>query len=225
MLKRTIIQTTKKLTPTVFRMYSTLPLSVPITLPNGTTYDQPTGLFINNKFVAPAQNKTFEVISPSTEEVISHVYEAREEDVDTAVAAAQAAFDGGWSGADPAVRAAALNKIADLVEEHAETFAHIEALDNGKSLQNARGDVAFSASCFRSAASYADKLNGTIIETGDSHFSYTRKEPLGVCGQIIPWNFPLLMFTWKVSPALATNNTIVLKTSETTPCPLCTSVN
>lgn len=217
MLKRTIIQTTKKLTPTVFRMYSTLPLSVPITLPNGTTYDQPTGLFINNKFVAPAQNKTFEVISPSTEEVISHVYEAREEDVDTAVAAAQAAFDGGWSGADPAVRAAALNKIADLVEEHAETFAHIEALDNGKSLQNARGDVAFSASCFRSAASYADKLNGTIIETGDSHFSYTRKEPLGVCGQIIPWNFPLLMFTWKVSPALATNNTIVLKTSETTP--------
>lgn len=217
MLKRSVVQSSKRLTPVVARMYSNLPLTVPITLPNGTTYDQPTGLFINNEFVQPAQKKTFEVISPSTEEEITHVYEAREEDVDSAVTAAQAAFDGGWSAADPAVRVKALNKIADLIEENAETFAHIEALDNGKSLQNSRGDVALSVGCFRSAAGYADKFNGSIIETGDSHFSYTRKEPLGVCGQIIPWNFPLLMFTWKVGPAIATNNTIVLKTSETTP--------
>lgn len=196
---------------------STLSLSVPITLPNGTTYDQPTGLFINNEFVKSAQKKTFVVISPSTEEEITSVYEAMEEDVDAAVSVAQAAFEGGWSGADPFVRAKALNKIADLIEENAETFAYIEALDNGKSLQNSRGDVALSVACFRSSASYADKLSGSVIETGDSHFTYTRREPLGVCGQIIPWNFPLLMFTWKVGPAIATNNTIVLKTSETTP--------
>lgn len=204
-------------TPALARFYSNLPLLVPITLPNGTTYDQPTGLFINNEFVTPAQKKTFEVISPSTEEEITHVYEAREEDVDAAVKAAQAAFDGGWSSADPAVRAIALNKIADLIEANAETLAHIEALDNGKSLQNSRGDVALSVGCFRNAAGWADKITGSVIETGDTHFSYTRREPLGVCGQIIPWNFPLLMFTWKVAPALATNNTVVLKTSETTP--------
>ncbi|SGZ53949.1 CIC11C00000002067 [Sungouiella intermedia] len=207
----------RSMAPAMIRLYSNLPLTVPITLPNGTTYDQPTGLFINNEFVLPKQKKTFEVISPSTEEEITHVYEAREEDVDTAVQAAQAAFDGGWQTADPAVRVAALNKLADLVEANAETFAHIEALDNGKSLQNSRGDVALSVACFRNAAGWADKIMGSVIETGDSHFSFTRREPLGVCGQIIPWNFPLLMFTWKVGPAIATNNTIVLKTSETTP--------
>lgn len=203
--------------PALVRLYSNLPLSVPVTLPNGTTYEQPTGLFINNEFVLPKQRKTFEVISPSTEEEITHVYEAREEDVDAAVQAAQAAFDGGWSLADPAARSQALNKLADLLEQNAETFAHIEALDNGKSLQNSRGDVALAVGCLRTTAGWADKIMGTIIETGDSHFNFTRKEPLGVCGQIIPWNFPLLMFTWKVAPAIATNNTIVLKTSETTP--------
>lgn len=203
--------------PLLARFYSSLPLFVPVALPNGIKYEQPTGLFINNEFVAPQQKKTFPVISPSTEAEITHVYEALEEDVDSAVQAAQAAFDGGWSAADPAVRAKALNLIADIVEANAETFASIEAYDNGKSMNNARGDVQLSVACFRSAAGYADKLTGSVIETGSTHFSFTRKEPLGVCGQIIPWNFPLLMFTWKVAPALATNNTIVLKTSETTP--------
>lgn len=199
------------------RCYSSLPLSVPIKLPNGFEWEQPTGLFINNEFVPSLQKKTFEVISPSTEEEITHVYEGREEDVDAAVQAAKAAFDGGWSTADPSVRLRALTKLADLTEEHAEVLAHIEALDNGKSLMNARGDVALAAGCFRATAGFADKIMGSVIETGDSHFNFTRREPLGVCGQIIPWNFPLLMFTWKVAPALATNNTIVLKTSETTP--------
>lgn len=220
MLKSSIVtraSAARSMAPAMMRFYSSLPISVPITLPNGTTYEQPTGLFINNEFVFPQQKKTFEVISPSTEEEITHVYEAREEDVDTAVKAAQAAFEGGWLGADPAVRASALNKLADLLEANAETFAHIEALDNGKSLQNSRGDVALAVACFRSSASWADKIMGSIVETGDSHFNFTRREPLGVCGQIIPWNFPLLMFTWKVGPAIATNNTIVLKTSETTP--------
>ncbi|QFZ29066.1 putative potassium-activated aldehyde dehydrogenase [Clavispora lusitaniae] len=219
MIRTTFARNTvrKAWAPAMVRLYSNLPMSVTVTLPNGNTYEQPTGLFINNKFVLPQQKKTFEVISPSTEEEITHVYEAREEDVDTAVQAAKAAFEGGWSNADPSVRAAALNKLADLLEENAETLANIEAMDNGKSLQNARGDVALSIGCFRSTAGWADKIMGSIVETGDSHFNYTRREPLGVCGQIIPWNFPLLMFTWKVAPAIATNNTIVLKTSETTP--------
>ncbi|KAM9895328.1 hypothetical protein OXX69_011056, partial [Metschnikowia pulcherrima] len=207
----------RAIVPALARGYANLPLSVPITLPNGLKYEQPTGLFINNEFVYPAQKKSFTVISPSTEEEVAQVYEALEEDVDTAVQAAQTAFDGGWSGADPSVRAKALNKIADLVEENAELFASIEAFDNGKSISNARGDIALSVGCFRTTAGWADKITGSVVETGESHFNFTRREPLGVCGQIIPWNFPLLMFTWKVAPALATNNTIVLKTSETTP--------
>ena len=199
------------------RAYSSLPLSVNLQLPNGTSYEQPTGLFINNEFVLPAQKKTFEVVSPSTEEEITHVYEAREEDIDRAVAAADAAFNSSWTTGDPAVRVKALNKLADLIDENADTLAHIETLDNGKSLICSRGDVALTAQCIRSAAGWADKVNGQIVETGDTHFNYIRREPLGVCGQIIPWNFPLLMFAWKLAPALATGNTIVLKSAESTP--------
>ncbi|CAK7902531.1 potassium-activated aldehyde dehydrogenase, mitochondrial [[Candida] anglica] len=199
------------------RAYSSLPLSVTINLPNGTSYEQPTGLFINNEFVIPKQKKTFEVLSPSTEEEITHVYEAREEDIDAAVDAAQTAFNSDWSHGEPAHRVAVLNKLADLIEANAETLAHIESLDNGKSLICSRGDVALSAQCIRSAAGWADKVDGSVVETGSSHFNYTRREPLGVCGQIIPWNFPLLMFAWKIAPALATGNTVVLKSAESTP--------
>lgn len=112
-----------------------------------------------------------------------------------------------------------MNKLADLIEENIETIASIETFDNGKSLGNAKGDVELSIAVLRSTAGWADKLTGSVIETGDSHFNFTRKEPLGVCGQIIPWNFPLLMFTWKVAPAFVTGNCIVLKSSETTPLP------
>ncbi|CAH2356010.1 potassium-activated aldehyde dehydrogenase, mitochondrial [[Candida] railenensis] len=199
------------------RLYSQLALSVNVNLPNGTSYEQPTGLFINNEFVLPKQKKTFEVISPSTEEEITHVYEAREEDIDIAVEAAQAAFNSDWATGDPAARVKALLKLADLIDQNAETLAHIESLDNGKSLQCSRGDVALSSQCIRSAAGWADKINGSVVETGDTHFNYTRREPLGVCGQIIPWNFPLLMLSWKLAPALATGNTIVLKSAESTP--------
>lgn len=214
-VNRTLIRSVA--TPLV-RFYSNLPLSVNITLPNGTTYEQPTGLFINNEFVFPKARKTFEVISPSTEEEITHVYEAREADIDLAVDAAEKAFKSStWKTDDPTTRVKVLLKLADLVEANAETIAHIESLDNGKSLQCSRGDVALTAAVFRNAAGWADKLNGSVIETGDSHFNYTRREPLGVCGQIIPWNFPLLMFSWKIAPALATGNTVVLKSAESTP--------
>ncbi|CCE78562.1 Piso0_001188 [Millerozyma farinosa CBS 7064] len=199
------------------RRYANMSLEQEITLPNGIKYVQPTGLFINNEFVKPHQGKAFEVVSPSSEEVITSVYESREDDVDEAVHYAQSAFNSDWNRADPAQRGRALYKLADLIEENAETIAGIESLDNGKSLGNARGDVALGINVLRSAAGFTDKLFGTIIETGNDHFNYTLREPLGVCGQIIPWNFPFLMFMWKIAPALATGNTVVLKSSETTP--------
>lgn len=216
MLKSTARQVFKGV-PTLTRMYSDLPLSVKVTFPNGKSYEQPTGLFINNEFVHPKQKKTFEVLSPSTEEEICHVYEAREEDVDAAVAAAEAAFDSEWSSGAPIERTKPLTKLADLIEEHADTLAHIETLDNGKSLMNSRGDVQLAANYIRSCAGWADKIQGSVPDTGSSHLNVLKKEPIGVCGQIIPWNFPLLMLAWKIGPALATGNTIVLKTAETTP--------
>lgn len=198
--------------------YSTQGLSVPIKLPNGIEYTQPTGLFINNKFVPSKEGRTFEVFSPTNEELITSVYESRADDVDIAVEAATNAFENSeWNKADPAQRGAALNRLADLIEQHKDTIAAIETYDNGKVISNSQGDVALSIAVLRSTAGYADKLQGSVVETGDSHFSFTRKEPLGVCGQIIPWNFPLLMLIWKIAPALVTGNTVVLKSSETTP--------
>lgn len=223
MLRTSITRTSKNLSyvPAVVRIssrfYSNLPLSVDVTLPNGTTYQQPTGLFINNEFVLPKQKKTFEVISPSTEEEVTHVYEAREEDVDRAVEAAQAAFNTDWPTRDPAFRGKVLYQIAELIDKHADTLAHIETLDNGKSLICSRGDVALTAAYLRSCAGWTDKLLGSLPETGDTHFTYVRREPIGVCGQIIPWNFPLLMLSWKIGPALAAGNTVVLKSAELTP--------
>ncbi|GCE98786.1 aldehyde dehydrogenase (NAD(P)(+)) ald5 [Zygosaccharomyces mellis] len=201
----------------LLRLYSNFPLKVPITLPNGQSYEQPTGLFVNGEFRPSHQHKTFEVINPATEEEITHVYEAREEDVDTAVAAAKKAFDNGWSMSNPETRAAGLFKLADLLEHHSETLAAIESMDNGKSLLCSRGDVALVTKYIRSCGGWTDKLYGNVIDTGKDHFAYSVREPLGVCGQIIPWNFPLLMWSWKVGPALATGNTVVLKPAEATP--------
>ncbi|GMM36319.1 hypothetical protein DASC09_036440, partial [Saccharomycopsis crataegensis] len=200
------------------RAFTRLPLSVPITLPNGVKYEQPTGLFINNEFVSSRQGKTFEVLNPSTEEEITHVYEAREDDVDHAVEAAHNAFKHtDWATQDPANRAKILNKLADLIDEHSSVLASIESLDNGKAISSAKGDVGLVASYIRYAAGLAINYQGSIVDTGSTHFNYTKKEPLGVCGQIIPWNFPLLMWSWKIAPALATGNTVVLKPAESTP--------
>lgn len=193
-------------------------VSTNITLPDGVTYEQPTGLFINNEFVKSQAGKKFEVISPSTEEEITQVYEAEEADIDIAVEAAYNAFHNtDWPLVDPVARVKVLSKLAELVERDADIIAHIESLDNGKSLLNARGDVALAAAYFRSCAGWADKLKGNLIETGNTHFNYTRREPIGVCGQIIPWNFPLLMASWKLGPVLATGCTTILKTAESTP--------
>lgn len=200
------------------RCFSQLPLSVNIKLPNGLEYEQPTGLFINNKFVPSVQHKTFEVINPSTEEEICHVYEGREDDIEIAVQAASRAFENGsWSKIDPIKRGEALYKLAEFIESDKEIIASIESLDNGKAINSARGDVQLVVNYLKSAAGLADKIDGRTIDTGSSYFSYTKRQPLGVCGQIIPWNFPLLMWAWKIGPALTAGNTVVLKTAESTP--------
>nr|ACV65501.1 acetaldehyde dehydrogenase [Pichia terricola] len=199
------------------RYYSHYPLSKSITLPNGKVYEQPTGLFINGEFVASQQHKTFEVINPSNEDEICHVYEARTEDVDAAVDAAYNAFHSEWSKMDPSIRGEHLMKLAELMEKNKDTLAAIESMDNGKALFMAEIDVKLVINYLKYCAGWADKLFGKVVDTGSNYFNYIKREPIGVCGQIIPWNFPLLMWSWKVGPALAAGNTIVLKTAESTP--------
>ncbi|KAL2782858.1 aldehyde dehydrogenase [Aspergillus keveii] len=180
-------------------------------------YEQPLGLFINNEFVKGAEGKTFEVINPTNEKVITSVHEATEKDVDTAVAAARAAFEGAWRQVTPSERGRYLNKLADLMERDIDTLAAIESLDNGKAFTMAKGDTANAIGCLRYYAGWADKIHGQTIDTNPETLTYTRHEPIGVCGQIIPWNFPLLMWSWKIGPAVAAGNTVVLKTAEQTP--------
>jgi aldehyde dehydrogenase (NAD+) len=167
--------------------------------------------------VKGAEGKTFEVINPTNEKVITSVHEATEMDVDTAVAAARAAFEGAWRQVTPSERGRYLNKLADLMERDIDTLAAIESLDNGKAFTMAKGDTANAIGCLRYYAGWADKIHGQTIDTNPETLTYTRHEPIGVCGQIIPWNFPLLMWSWKIGPAVAAGNTVVLKTAEQTP--------
>ncbi|ANB13465.1 aldehyde dehydrogenase (NADP(+)) ALD4 [Sugiyamaella lignohabitans] len=183
---------------------------------NGIEYQQPTGLFINNEFVPSISGKKFAVENPSNEDHIVDVYEAEEADVDVAVDAAEKVFDS-WANEQPKKRGLLLSRLADKIEEHADVLAAIESTDNGKTLNMAKGDVGLVVDVFRFYAGWADKIYGDVIETDPDHFSYTRREPLGVVGQIIPWNFPLLLASWKLGPALATGNTVVLKSAESTP--------
>ncbi|KAF9877599.1 aldehyde dehydrogenase [Colletotrichum karsti] len=192
-------------------------LSVELKTPVTGAYTQPTGLFINNEWVEGVDKQTFEVINPSTEEVICSVHEATEKDVDIAVAAARKAFEGVWRETTPNQRSIYLLKLADLAEKNAELLAAVESLDNGKSISMAKGDVGAVVGCLRYYGGWADKIEGKTIDVAPDMFHYTRSEPIGVCGQIIPWNFPLLMLSWKIAPALATGNTIVMKTAEQTP--------
>ncbi|PGH14534.1 aldehyde dehydrogenase [Helicocarpus griseus UAMH5409] len=184
---------------------------------NNVTFEQPLGLFINNEFVKSAEGRTFETINPHNEKPITAVHEATEKDVDVAVAAARAALNGPWKLVTPTNRGRMLVKLADLMERDVDTLATIEALDNGKAFSIAKLDVANAANCIRYYGGWADKIHGKTIDTDPETFNYTRHEPVGVCGQIIPWNFPLLMWSWKIGPAVATGNTVVLKTAEQTP--------
>lgn len=191
-------------------------LSASIKTPS-TTVEQPLGLFINNEYVKGAEGKTFETVNPADEKVITSVHEATEKDVDTAVAAARAAFEGEWRRVTPSDRGRLLNKLADLIERDIEQLAAIESLDNGKALTMAKVDLSMAIGCIRYYAGWADKIHGQTIDTNPETLSYTRHEPIGVCGQIIPWNFPILMWAWKIGPAVSAGNTVVLKTAEQTP--------
>jgi len=192
-------------------------LTASVHTPSTGKYDQPTGLFINNEWVKGVDGKTFETINPSTEEVICSVAEATEKDVDIAVAAARKAFEGSWRKETPENRGKLLVNLANLIEKNTDLLAAVEALDNGKAFGMAKVDVGMVAGCLRYYGGWADKIEGKVIDTNPDTFSYTRQEPIGVCGQIIPWNFPLLMWAWKIGPAVAAGNTVVLKTAEQTP--------
>lgn len=194
-------------------------LFVTLTAPNGVKYKQPIGLFINNEFVKAKHGAMIESINPTTEEPIISVHAASADDVDVAVAAARAAFKSpSWRSLPPTDRGALMYKLASLVDEHASTLATIETWDNGKPYSVALDeDVAEVAGTLRYYAGYADKLHGQVIDTGPDKLAYTIREPIGVCGQIIPWNYPLAMMAWKLGPALACGNTVVLKAAEQTP--------
>jgi aldehyde dehydrogenase (NAD+) len=178
-----------------------------------------TKLLINNQWVASESGKTFATIDPSTGEEICQIAEADAADVEKAVKSARAAFERGpWRKMAASQRGRLMNKLADLMEKNADELARLEALDNGKPFKIAKAvDVAASVSCFRYFAGWADKIQGKTIPIDGNFFCYTRHEPVGVVGQIIPWNFPMLMLAWKLAPALATGNTVVMKPAEQTP--------
>ncbi|RSL68326.1 hypothetical protein CEP54_002833 [Fusarium duplospermum] len=191
--------------------------NVEISLPNGLKYKQPTNLFINNKFV-DATGDDFTVYNPATDEKIITMKGASEKDVDKAVDAARRAFQGEWSELAAVDRGAFLYKIAELIDRDRKLLASIDAFDNGKTYTAAlEGDLDESCNVFRYYAGAADKITGRTIETSPAKLAYVLQEPLGVCGQIIPWNFPFMMLAWKVAPALACGNTVVLKPAEQTP--------
>ncbi|KAL5478608.1 hypothetical protein ACEPAI_2793 [Sanghuangporus weigelae] len=178
-----------------------------------------TGLYINGKSVDGIDGGKYDVLNPSTGKVITNISMGTSKDIDIAVKVAREAFSTRWGLNVPgAERGRLLMKLADLMDDCADELAAIESLDNGKTFGWARnGDIVHSIQTIRYFAGWADKNHGKVIETDDSKLAYTRHEPIGVCGQIIPWNFPLMMLTWKIAPALATGNTIVLKPSEFTP--------
>lgn len=180
---------------------------------------QQTECFIGGKWVPAASGKTFETIHPATEEVICNVAEGDKADVDAAVDAAREAFDNGpWRTMDARDRGALMYKLAELIEEEAEELAALETLDNGKPISDSRAaDIPLVIDCLKYYAGWADKIQGKTIPIRGDYFCYTRREPVGVVGQIIPWNFPALMVAWKWGPALAAGCTIVMKPAEQTP--------
>ena len=178
-----------------------------------------TECFIGGKWVPAVSGKTFDSIHPATEEVIAQVAEGDKADIDLAVKAARKQFDGGeWSKMDARDRGRLMYKLADLLEAEAEELAALETLDNGKPIRDARAaDIPLVIDCIRYYAGWADKIHGSTIPIRGNHFCYPRREPVGVVGQIIPWNFPALMTAWKWGPALAAGCTIVMKPAEQTP--------
>jgi aldehyde dehydrogenase (NAD+) len=178
-----------------------------------------TQCFIGGNWAPAASGKTFDTINPATEEIIAEVADGDREDVDRAAKAARKAFESGpWAKMDARDRGRLINKLADLIEDEFDELAALETLDNGKPIRDARAaDLPLVIDCLRYYAGYADKIHGQTIPVRGNYFTYTRREPVGVVGQIIPWNFPMLMVAWKWGPALAAGCTIVMKPAEQTP--------
>src|ERR1700722_13800579 len=187
--------------------------------------EAPKKLLINGKWISAASGKTFEVKNPATGRTIAHAAEGDKADIDAAVQAARHAFDAApWPAMTPSQRSKVIWRIGDLISKYADELAELESIDNGKPMAVARAaDVPLAADIFQYMAGWCTKIEGKTIPLsvlytpGVQYHSYTRPEPIGVVGQIIPWNFPLLMAAWKLAPALATGCTIVLKVAEETP--------
>ena len=187
--------------------------------------DQPRKMLIDGKWIEAASGKTFPTYNPATGDILAQVAEGDREDIDRAVKAARRAFESGpWRRMTPSERGRLIWKLADLLDAHLEEFAQIETLDNGKPITVSRAaDVPLAVDLFRYMAGWATKIEGNTIPIsvpytpGARYLAYTLREPVGVVGQIIPWNFPLLMAAWKLGPALAAGCTVVLKPAEQTP--------
>src|SRR5271156_2173963 len=187
--------------------------------------EKPRKMLINGQWVSSISGKTFPTYNPSTGEVLAQVAEGDREDIEQAVKAARKAFDHGpWRYLTASERGRLVWKLADLLEAHTEEFAYLESLDNGKPLGIAKAaDVPLAADLFRYMAGWATKIEGNTIPIsvpytpGAEYHAYTRKEPIGVVAQIIPWNFPLLMAAWKLGPVLTAGCTVGLKPAEETP--------
>ena len=187
--------------------------------------DKPRKMLINGKWVSSISGKTFPTYNPATGEILAQVAEGDRQDIDEAVKAARKAFDHGpWRRMTASERGRLIWKLADLLEAHTEEFGYLESLDNGKPLAVAKAaDVPLAVDLFRYMAGWATKIEGNTIPIsvpytpGAKYLAYTLREPVGVAGQIIPWNFPLLMAAWKLGPALASGCTVVLKPAEQTP--------
>ncbi|KAI0021022.1 aldehyde dehydrogenase [Xylariomycetidae sp. FL0641] len=193
-------------------------LKVDLSAPNGKKFTLPTGLFINNKFVKSAAGGKVTSINPTDEQEICSVEAAGTEDIDKAVEAARAALlHESWAEISGTERGRLMFRLADLVEQEKELLATIETWDNGKPFGDALGDMQEVMDCLRYYGGWADKIHGQTIPTTPQKLVYTLKQPIGVCAQIIPWNYPLGMAAWKLGPALACGNTVVLKPAEQTP--------
>jgi phenylacetaldehyde dehydrogenase len=202
-------------------MMATIPVDSRIGSKTAEFFSRQHRMLIDGRFVLAASGKTFPVYNPATGEVVAHVPEAEAEDVNRAVSAARKAFDEGpWSKMSPSDRGKLIWKLGDLLEANLEEVAEIESLDNGKPFSVARvADLPLAVDMFRYMAGWATKITGSTLSfsTPGAFHSYTVREPIGVVGQIIPWNFPLLMAVWKLAPALAAGCTVVLKVAEQTP--------
>jgi acyl-CoA reductase-like NAD-dependent aldehyde dehydrogenase len=175
-------------------------------------------LLIGGKDQPAASGETFDTVSPTTNQVIGRVAKAGLEDVDLAVKAARQAFDEGpWPRMTPQERSRALNRVATILRERIDEISRIETMNCGKIIVESRGDVVASANCFEYYGNLATQLWGEQIPMNGPLLDYTLREPIGVCAQIVPWNFPLLMAAWKVAPAIAAGNTVILKPASVTP--------